>query len=38
VFDDAFTHFESQVEPAKGGIALFEIFHDAQRVQIVVEE
>ena len=38
VFDDAFAHFEGQVQAAKGGVALFEIFHDAQGVQVVVEE
>ena len=38
VFDDALAHFESQIQPAKGGVALLEIFHDAQSVQVVVEE
>src|SRR5580704_4722101 len=38
VLDDALAHFESQVEPAKSRITLLEILHDAQRVQVMVEE
>ena len=38
VLDDAFAHFESEIQPAKAGVADFKIFDDAQRVQIVVEE
>ena len=38
VFDDALADLEGQVQSAEGGVALLEIFHDAQGVQIVVEE
>src|SRR5579863_5408899 len=38
VFDDAFAHFESQVEAAEGGVALLEILDDAEGVEVVVEE
>ena len=38
VLDDAFADFEGQVQAAEGGVALFEIFDDAQGVQVVVEE
>ena len=38
VLDDAFAHFERQVQPAKRCIADFEVFHDAQCVQVVVEK
>ena len=38
VLDDAFAHFEGQVQAAEGGVALFEIFDDAEGVQVVVEE
>ena len=37
VLDDAFAHLESQVQAAKGRVALLEIFDDAKGVQIVVE-
>jgi hypothetical protein len=37
VFDDAFADFEGQIQTAEGGVALLEIFDDAQGVQIVVE-
>jgi len=37
MLDDAFADFESQVESAKGGVALFEVGDDAQGVQVVVE-
>ncbi len=38
VLDDAFADFEGQVQAAEGGVALFEVFDDAEGVQIVVEE
>ena len=38
VFDDALANFEGEVQAAKGGVALFKIFDDAQRVQVVVKE
>ena len=38
VLDDAFADFEREVQAAKGGVALLEIFDDAQGVQVVVEE
>ena len=38
VFDDAFADFEGQVQAAEGGVALFEIFDDAEGVQVVVED
>src|ERR1035438_4587271 len=38
VLDDAFADFEGEVQAAEGGVALFEIFDDAEGVQIVVEE
>jgi len=37
VLDDALTDTERQVEAAVGGIALLEVFDDAQGVQVVVE-
>jgi hypothetical protein len=37
MFDDAFADFEGQVQTAEGGVALLEIFDDAKRVEIVVE-
>jgi len=37
VFDDAFTHFKRQIQSAESGIAEFEVFHDAERVQVVIE-
>ena len=37
VLDDAFANFEGKIQSAKGGVAEFEIFDDAERVQIVVE-
>ena len=37
MLDDAFAHFESEVQPAKIGVAGFKVFHNAQRVQIMVE-
>src|ERR1017187_8218093 len=38
VLDDAFADFEGQVQAAEGGVALFEIFDDAESVEVVVEE
>jgi len=38
MLDDAFAHFEGKIQSAKGGVALLEIFDDAQGVQVVVEE
>src|SRR5579872_28477 len=38
VFDDALANFECKVESAKGCIAQLEVFHDAQRVQVVIEK
>src|ERR1017187_4734192 len=38
VLDDAFADFEGEVQAAEGGVALFEIFDDAEGVQVVVEE
>src|SRR5882672_3772147 len=38
VLDDSFADFESQIQAAEGGIALLEIFHDAQSMKIVIEE
>ncbi len=37
VLDDAFAHFEREIQAAKGGVALFKVFHDAQSVQVVFE-
>ena len=37
MLDDAFSNFKSEVEPAKAGIAQFEILHDPERMQVVVE-
>src|SRR5579863_7155221 len=38
MFDDAFTDFKGEVEPAESRVAHFEVFHDAQRVQVVIEK
>src|SRR6202021_587157 len=38
VLDDAFANFEGEIESAEGGVALLEIFDDAQSMKIVVEE
>src|SRR5450755_1087509 len=38
MFDDALADFKREVQPAEGGVALLEILHDAERMQIVVEE
>src|ERR1700722_5863940 len=37
MFDDAFADLEGEVQSAKGGIALLEIFHDTEGAQIVIE-
>ncbi len=37
VLDDPFAYAEGQIQPAKSGITNLEVFHDAQRVQVVVE-
>src|SRR5664280_556796 len=37
VLNDALAHFEGQVEPSERDVAQFEIFYDAQRMQVVVE-
>ena len=38
MLDDAFAHLEGEVQAAKGGVALLEVLHDAQGVQVVIEE
>ena len=37
VLDDALAHAEGEIESRVGGVALFEVLDDAQRVQVVVE-
>ena len=37
MLDDAFADFEGEVQAAEGGVALFEIFDNAEGVKIVVE-
>ena len=37
MLDDALAHFKREVQAGKIEIALFELFDDAQRVQIVIE-
>jgi len=37
VLDDPLTHLPSQVEAAESGVALLELFHDAQAVRVVVK-
>src|SRR5215831_17801539 len=37
MFDDAFADLEGEVESPKSSVALLEIFHNAQRVQVVIE-
>src|SRR5271165_1393141 len=37
VLDDAFAHFEGQIQAAKRGVAEFEVFDNPERVKIVVE-
>ena len=37
VFDDALADFEGQIQSAERGVALLEIFDDAQGVEIVIE-
>src|ERR1700680_243788 len=38
VLDDALADFEGEVQSAKGRVSHLKVFHDAQRVQVVVEE
>jgi hypothetical protein len=38
MLDDSLANFEGEVQAPEGGIALLEIFDDAERVQVVVEE
>ena len=38
MLDDAFANFEGQIQPAESGVAQLEVLHDAQGVQVVVEE
>src|SRR2546430_10774795 len=37
MLDDAFANFKRKIQPGKIEIALLELFHDAERVQIVIE-
>ena len=37
MLDDPFAHAEGEIQAAKGGITNFEIFDDAQSVQVVIE-
>ena len=37
VLDDALAHAESEVETAEAGVALLEVFDDAQGVEIVIK-
>src|SRR5215471_16068059 len=37
MFDDAFAHFEGEIEAGKLKVTVFEQFNDAKRVKIVVE-
>src|SRR5262245_35993727 len=37
MFDDAFAHFEGEIEAGEFKIAVFELFDDAERVKVVVE-
>ena len=37
MLDDAFTHFKGQIQAGEIQVALLEMFHDAQGVQIVIE-
>ena len=37
MLDDPFAHAEGEIQAAEGGITNFEVFHDAQRVQVVIE-
>src|SRR6266550_264017 len=38
MLNDALADFEGEIQPAKGSVAYLKVFHDAQRVQVVVEE
>ena len=37
MFDDSLTHTKREVQPAMGGVALFEVLDDPQRMEIVIE-
>ena len=37
MFDDAFAHFEGEIEPGEIEIALLELFDDAKRMEVVVK-
>src|ERR1700719_5394522 len=37
MLNNAFAHFKSEIEPGEVQVALLELLHDAQSVQIVVE-
>ena len=37
MLDDAFANLKGKIQPGKIEIALLELFHDAERVQIVIE-
>jgi hypothetical protein len=37
MFDDALSQLEREVEAGESGVPLFEMLHDAQRVQVVIE-
>ena len=38
MLDDAFAHFKSQIQAAKGGVTQLKVLDDPQRVQVVIEE
>src|SRR5580693_1233332 len=37
MLDDAFADLEGQIQSPKRGVVVFEIFHNAQRMQVVIE-
>ena len=37
MFDDPFAHFKRQVEPCEPKVTVLELFHDPQRMEIVIE-
>src|SRR5260370_6730954 len=37
MLDNAFAHLKSEIEPGKVQVALLELLHDAQRLQIMIE-
>jgi hypothetical protein len=37
MFNDAFAHTQREIEAAMGRVALLEVFHDTQRVDVVIE-